>query len=206
MRKVQISTATGSTIGGLIAVLGVRYIPKQYQYLTIKTELELWVCLLPMFIAFLLVFRPMFLKKFLGAFGVPHLDMNVDFKPKLLIIKPLWFISSVSVLTMQFIIVSAISPLVLVLRAGSLIVGLNKEVPSETPKSAKLLLLLAPKSYRENLVGDLEQEFRTIVLPQYGAWRARWWYRWQVACSLLPIIWNSLKRAAGLALLWKLIK
>jgi hypothetical protein len=45
-------------------------------------------------------------------------------------------------------------------------------ITAEVPSSARLLLLLVPRKVRENLVGDLEQEFLTRVLPNYGLrWR-----------------------------------
>jgi hypothetical protein len=52
-------------------------------------------------------------------------------------------------------------------------------------------------------MGDLEEEFRTVVLPEYGARFARRWYWWQVFCSILPIARASVVRVAGLVFLWK---
>jgi hypothetical protein len=77
---------------------------------------------------------------------------------------------------------------------------------SAPPKGAQFVLLLAPKEMRENLVGDLEEEFRTILLPQYGAPWARLWYRWQVAAALVPLIWAQARRVAGAMLLLKWIR
>lgn len=74
------------------------------------------------------------------------------------------------------------------------------------PKGAKFLLLLIPQKHREHLPGDLEEEFSTVVLPQYGFLVARWWYRWQVAASLMPFVWTHVKRVAGLILIWKAVK
>jgi hypothetical protein len=74
------------------------------------------------------------------------------------------------------------------------------------PKGAEFLLLLVPRGYRENLVGCLEEEFATVVLPRYGRQMARWWYCWQVAASLAPIVWAQVKRIAGLILIWKAVK
>jgi hypothetical protein len=59
---------------------------------------------------------------------------------------------------------------------------------------------------RENLVGDLEEEFLTSVLPNYGLTLARRWYWQQVITSLCPIVWEQFKRVAGLVLLWKVVR
>lgn len=62
------------------------------------------------------------------------------------------------------------------------------------PAAAKFLLLLIPKKNREGLLGDLEEEYHTIVLPEYGLWAARRWYWWQVCISIGPLIWAKVKR------------
>jgi hypothetical protein len=74
------------------------------------------------------------------------------------------------------------------------------------PKSAKFLLLLVPKRNRENLIGDLEEEFNTLLVPQYGLRLARLWYCWHVLLTLAPVAWENLKRVAGLTALWKLLR
>jgi hypothetical protein len=74
------------------------------------------------------------------------------------------------------------------------------------PSSAKFLLLLVPRRYRENLIGDLEEEYATIVAPQFGLEKARLWYWWQVLASLTPLLWAEIKRFAGLILLWKSVR
>jgi DNA-binding CsgD family transcriptional regulator len=80
-------------------------------------------------------------------------------------------------------------------------------LPQEAPKSAKfLLLLLVPRSSREHLVGDLEEEYRTVVLPQYGARKARLWYWWQVISSVVPVLWAQLRRLIGLVLLFRSVQ
>jgi hypothetical protein len=79
-------------------------------------------------------------------------------------------------------------------------------ITAEVPSSARLLLLLIPRKVRENLVGDLEEEFLTRVLPNYGLTLARKWYWQQVITSLCPILWEQFKRVAGLVLLWKVVR
>jgi len=79
-------------------------------------------------------------------------------------------------------------------------------ITAEVPSSARLLLLVIPRKVRENLVGDLEEEFLTRVLPNYGLTLARKWYWQQVITSLCPIVWEQFKRVAGLVLLWKVVR
>jgi hypothetical protein len=74
---------------------------------------------------------------------------------------------------------------------------------SAPPRSAYFLLLLIPKRNREHLIGDLEEEYRTIVLPKYGERAAWFWYWWQVGISFSPLLWARLKQLAGFVILWK---
>jgi DNA-binding CsgD family transcriptional regulator len=77
----------------------------------------------------------------------------------------------------------------------------------EPPRSAKfLLILLLSKSNREHLLGDLEEEYRTVLLPEYGPAKARFWYWWQALSSLAPLLWAQLKQAVGLALLLRRVR
>jgi len=80
------------------------------------------------------------------------------------------------------------------------------EYPTSPPKVAKLILLLVPKRCRENLIGDLEEEYTTILLPEYGARRARAWYWWQVALSIGPLLWAQVKRGLAVAWVWKRVR
>jgi hypothetical protein len=77
---------------------------------------------------------------------------------------------------------------------------------AKPPVSAQFLLLLLPKKYRENLVGDIDEEFSTVVLPRHGPRKARLWYWCQVIASIMPFVWAQIKRVAGLVLLWKAVK
>ena len=74
------------------------------------------------------------------------------------------------------------------------------------PKAAKFILLLVPRRHRENLIGDLEEEYTTILLPEYGVRKARTWYWWQVTISIGPLLWAQIKRAAVAAWLWKRVR
>jgi hypothetical protein len=56
------------------------------------------------------------------------------------------------------------------LRSGQTSVALTRP-----PRSAKFILLLIPKRHREHLIGDLEEEYSTILVPEYGPRKARLW-------------------------------
>jgi hypothetical protein len=73
------------------------------------------------------------------------------------------------------------------------------------PRFAQFTLLLIPKRSREHLIGDLEEEFRTIVLPQYGRFLARCWYFEQVAIAIGCYAWPTIKKILGLSFILKLI-
>jgi hypothetical protein len=73
------------------------------------------------------------------------------------------------------------------------------------PRSAGYILLLIPKRNREHLVGDLEEEYRTKVLPEWGPFRARFFYWEQTTVAVVCYLWPVLKRLLGLAAIWKVI-
>jgi hypothetical protein len=77
--------------------------------------------------------------------------------------------------------------------------------PRKTPRVPKLLLLCVPKQSRECLLGDLEEEFRTILLPEYGCVIACLWYWEQAICSLVPILLEQFKRVAGIVALLRFL-
>jgi hypothetical protein len=74
------------------------------------------------------------------------------------------------------------------------------------PRLAQFALLLIPQRNREHLIGDLEEEYRTTVLPQYGPFLASCYYCWQVVASLAAYIWPCIKRIIGLTALWKIMR
>ena len=75
------------------------------------------------------------------------------------------------------------------------------------PKRAEMLLHFAlPKRDRECMIGDLEEEYRTVILPKYGAGVAVRWYWWQAVRSVIAafggrvrawLSFGGLARAAG---------
>ena len=71
------------------------------------------------------------------------------------------------------------------------------------PRLPQLFLLLLPRRNREHIVGDLEEEFRTIVLPQHGRFLARSWYFEQVIFALGFYLWPVIKKILGLSVLYK---
>jgi hypothetical protein len=77
------------------------------------------------------------------------------------------------------------------------------KLPSSPPAAAKFILLLIPKRHREHLIGDLEEEYTMMLLPEYGVKRARLWYWWQVAISVGPLCWSQVRRGIAIAWLWK---
>jgi hypothetical protein len=51
-------------------------------------------------------------------------------------------------------------------------------------------------SERDAVVGDLSEEFSTLIVRERGELVGRWWYRWQVARSLAPLFFRSWERAS----------
>ena len=78
---------------------------------------------------------------------------------------------------------------------------------NDPPKRAEMLLHFGlPKRDRECMIGDLEEEYRTVILPKYGAGVAARWYWWQAVRSVAAAsggrvrVWLSFggfARAAG---------
>jgi hypothetical protein len=73
------------------------------------------------------------------------------------------------------------------------------------PRFARFVFLLIPKRNREHLVGDLEEEFNIVVLPQYGSFLARCWYFEQVMLAVGFYLWPTIKKILGLSVLYKMI-
>lgn len=79
------------------------------------------------------------------------------------------------------------------------------EKTEEPPLSAQKLLLFAlSQDKRENLIGDLQEEFQTEILPKFGPRAARLWYWSQVVRSLSPIFLASLKKVVRLGVLLRI--
>jgi hypothetical protein len=73
----------------------------------------------------------------------------------------------------------------------------NSNNPIAMPIFGRIFFLLIPKRTREHLVGDLEEEYRTIVLPGYGRFRAQLWYLAQMIVAVGSYTWMAFKRFLG---------
>ena len=62
--------------------------------------------------------------------------------------------------------------------------------------AAWLLERTLAASDRDAVAGDLCEEFNVYIVPERGALVGRWWYRWQVARSLAPLVFRSWERAS----------
>lgn len=76
---------------------------------------------------------------------------------------------------------------------GNLEIAPEQSPATSPPRLGEFILLLIPLSQREHLRGDLEEEFKTIVVPKYGVRLARLYYRWQVLVEVTMAITNGLK-------------
>jgi len=88
------------------------------------------------------------------------------------------------------------------LKASSREAGTQHDAP---PRSVRFVLLLIPKRNREYLVGDLDEEFNTVILPQYSRFVAKCWYFEQVMLAIGFYLWPAIKKILGLSVLYKLI-
>lgn len=67
----------------------------------------------------------------------------------------------------------------------------------------KLMYLILPKDRREEIAGDLEEEYRSKILPKFGPGFAKRWYWMQVARSIGPILWGQLGKLFKLGIFAK---
>lgn len=66
---------------------------------------------------------------------------------------------------------------------------------STPPKPAESVLLwILPKDQRNALIGDLEEEYRTLIVPKLGERAAQWWYWKQAIFSVAPTIGGWLRK------------
>jgi hypothetical protein len=73
------------------------------------------------------------------------------------------------------------------------------------PRRAEQTLWLFLGDRRQELIGDLEEEYRTIILPKFGVRFARTWYWKQVLSSLWPIACSRVRSALKLAALLRAV-
>jgi hypothetical protein len=76
----------------------------------------------------------------------------------------------------------------------------------DPPRFAQYLLLcFVPRKNREYLLGCLEEEFRTVLLPKYGQFWAGTYYWIQVIQSLAAVGWGLVRKLSSLAAIWRLL-
>ncbi len=61
------------------------------------------------------------------------------------------------------------------------------------PYNATYVLWFLPRELREDIIGDLEEEFRQIY-KRFGRKRARFWYYYQVGASFWPFAVSGFKK------------
>lgn len=83
--------------------------------------------------------------------------------------------------------------------------SLQPRQAERVPRCARFVLLMIPKRSREHLIGDLEEEYWTVVLPEYGLFRARLWYWGQTVFIVSNYLWPLIKRILGMAAIWKVM-
>lgn len=66
--------------------------------------------------------------------------------------------------------------------------SIHQQSTSPPQAAAELLLWILPKDRRDALIGDLEEEYQTIVVPKLGASRARRWFWFQAIRSVVPVL------------------
>jgi hypothetical protein len=75
--------------------------------------------------------------------------------------------------------------------------GVNKNEPStgksrrgaEPPRVAHYALyLFVPRKTRDNLIGDLVEKYREVMLPVFGRRRADFWFWWQAVRSMFAML------------------
>jgi hypothetical protein len=67
------------------------------------------------------------------------------------------------------------------------------------------VLRFIPERSREHLIGDLEEEYRTIILPQRGQKLAQCWYLYQVINIIRAYSCQRFRRLIGIEKVRKLI-
>lgn len=66
-------------------------------------------------------------------------------------------------------------------------------------RAQKLLHFWLPKSSRDSLIGDLDEEFSTKIVPKFGIDSARWWYWKQTVFELAAAVMPKVKMLIAFA-------
>jgi transcriptional regulator with XRE-family HTH domain len=73
-----------------------------------------------------------------------------------------------------------------------------------TPIAGRFMLdLLLPRKHRESLVGDIEQDYRTNILPRYGRKAASFWFWKQVLTEIVPGLYLRIIASVAKHFFWK---
>ena len=75
--------------------------------------------------------------------------------------------------------------------------------PAAPPNVALLLRMVLPRETRENIIGDMEETFRTIHLPRHGPFWARCLYLRDVFWEIASAIWRCIRWFVGAGFLAK---
>ena len=86
---------------------------------------------------------------------------------------------------------------------GSVVVTADRERPVEPPNVGFLLRMSLPRKTRENIIGDMEETFRTIHLPLHGPFRARCLYLRDVFWEVFRAFWLCIRWFVGAGFLAK---
>jgi len=95
------------------------------------------------------------------------------------------------------------------LAARSVLMDTGAELPPlalDPPQLAEFLLALIPVKHRENLQGDLEQEYRNRFIPRHGLRKARFLYWVQVIYAFLGFLARPLAGIVGIRWIGRLIE
>lgn len=79
----------------------------------------------------------------------------------------------------------------------------NHKDSSFSKNAEKIMYFVLPKHQRESILGDLEEEYNTIILPKFGLRTARLWYWKQAIGSVWPVLACRFKRMAIIAWMGK---
>jgi hypothetical protein len=74
--------------------------------------------------------------------------------------------------------------------------NLSADESPSPPRFFEFLLLLIPIRQRDHVVGDLEEEFRSITVPKYGKRLASILYAWQVLIEIARAVITGVRGVA----------
>jgi hypothetical protein len=78
--------------------------------------------------------------------------------------------------------------------------GLPDDLPADLRAIRWLIRLVVPERYQEEFLGDLIEEYETLICPQWGPGRSNWWLWRQVLGSMIPMLRLRLEEVQ---MIWK---